>query len=288
MIRRSLLVVSLALLAACAPTLRVQVLEPAPVNFGAAKRLSVVQTEGRRSAREVVVEHILNQARSMGYFAAKDRSEEGITIRAAGRTAQLAGAPPASDEIYVRVDVLEWGADRETKSVTEKDSNGKEYTRRVTVISGKALLAITAVTPSGKALLAETEFQGGSEGDTETRALESAASNAVSQFLWQITPKTAYRSVRLDDEDKAQQPIIKVAAGGNVAMATTDMREYVKANPTNPSAQYNLAVLLDASGQYDEALDLYAKAIKGSTKDYYATARAECARRLANQQALSQ
>jgi Flp pilus assembly protein TadD len=110
----------------------------------------------------------------------------------------------------------------------------------------------------------------------------------VGRFLWQITPKYAYRHVRLDDEDKAQAPIIKIASGGNVALATTEMRGYVKSNPNNPSAQYNLAVLLDASGQYDEALDLYAQAMKGSTKDFYAAARADCARRLANAQAMAQ
>lgn len=46
--------------------------------------------------------------------------------------------------------------------------------------------------------------------------------------------------------------------------------------------------MLDASGKYPEALELYTKAISLSSKDYYVSMKSECAKRLADQQALAQ
>jgi Flp pilus assembly protein TadD len=55
----------------------------------------------------------------------------------------------------------------------------------------------------------------------------------------------------------------------------------------NSAALANLAVLLDASGKYQEAVNLYTKAITLSAKDYDVDMKGECARRLADQQALA-
>ena len=56
--------------------------------------------------------------------------------------------------------------------------------------------------------------------------------------------------------------------------------------PRNASAAYNLAVLTEATGDYATALEYYDRALSLGYKEYYATARAACARRLAAAQDL--
>ena len=285
----------------CVSMLTLNVLQPAPVNFGAAKRLSVVQSEGRRSAREVLIADLMKQVRSGGYFTGADRSEEGITVKVAGRNVLLTGGaqPQAKDEIYVRIDVLEWTSESGTTTISESytEGTGKEKKtltrkREVPAHVGKVLLGITASNQKGKALLAEKEYTGASsveksKGDAAS-ATETAGRSALALFLAEITPRTVKKQVRLDDEDAGQKPILAVAKKGNLAQAVTEMTAYRAQNPKNPSAAYNLAVLLDATGDYEAAMPAYTEACSQSTKDFYVTAKAECAKRLADQQALNQ
>ncbi len=295
MVRRSSLFVSLLLAAAalgtgCAPQLRLRVLEPAPVNFGAANHLAIVQSEGRRSAREEIIQETLKQARGAGLFGATDRTEEGFTLKVVGRTGELSGGqqPLDSNDIAVRLDVYDWNADQRTETVTRKDSKGKKYQEQITYFVSKVVIGVTAVSPKGVALLAEREYQATGRSDSEETALRQAGAMVVSYFLRDITPRVSYQSVRMDDSDEAQKPFIETAAKGNLEQAITDMRGYLERSPGKAAAQYNLAVLLDAAGAYEEALALYDQALRASPKDFYATARAACARRMASQQALAE
>lgn len=292
----------LALFAAgCVPTtLQVRVPEPGAVNFGASRRLSIVETSGRRSAREQLISEIQAQARSAGHWQVTDRTEEGITVKVTGRSVAVAGAktPQAPDEVFLKFEVLEWQSHPGTKEVQEKvnvtkrDSAGKPYTtqetvtRTVSTTIGKALLGVTAADARGRALLAETEYQASGDGANDSAAVAAAARNVVAKFLGDVTPRMKVAALRIDDDDKAQKPIIAVAKGGNFPRAVEEMRAYVAQNPANPIAQYNLAVLLDASGNYTEALELYTKAAQNSNKPYYAQTKGECAQRLANVEAL--
>lgn len=280
---------ALAMTAGCAAKLQVQSLEPAKYNLGAASRLSVVHTEGRRSAREEVIAELLTQARSAGHFQAQDRTEEGMMVKVAGRNAEIVDAkgPQEADEVYLRVDVIDWNASKDTKTVSET-RNGKRVEKEVEIQKGKVLLAVTAVTASGKALLAETEYEATAEGKEESDAIRNAMKLAVRELLADITPKRVTRAVKLDEDDKAQEPIIEVAKNGNLAQAILETRSYLEKNPNSPAAHYNLAVYLDASGQYEEALTHYNHALTGSTKKFYSESKAACAKRLADQQALAE
>jgi len=293
----------------CAPTLRVSVLQPAPVNLGAGRRLSVVQTVGRRSAREYVISQLIAQSRITNFFVAQDRSEEGIEVKVLGQRVEVSGGKgPAQtpDEVALRIDVLGWDAKPERRTYTEKvpetvkekDAQGKEVEKTVyhdvvrdkDVLAAKVVLGVTAFNVQGRAFLAEREYEGrfDSDRDREDPALQAAARIAVTQLLRDVTPTYAEKYIRMDDEDERQKPIIKIAADGNVGFAIEEMQRYVKDNPNRGSALYNLAVLLDASGRYQEALDLYTQALRLSTKDFYIEMKGECARRFADQQALSQ
>jgi hypothetical protein len=280
-------------LAGCASSLKVKVLQPAAVNFGAAKKISIVQSEGRRSAREVVINEVVSQSRGAGYFTVQDRTEEGITVKIAGRSVDVTGGKMAQvpDEIYVRLDVIDWNANKDTKTETKTDSKGAKYETTETVLKGKVVLGITASNAQNKALVAEKEYVAtfdGDKNDSEEKVLAAAARMAISKFLNDVTPSYVERKIRLDDDDEAQKQYIEVAKGGNIPKALEDLRAYVASNPNNTAGLYNLAVLLDATGQYEEALDAYTKAIAGSTKDYYVEMKTDCAKRLADRQAMAQ
>lgn len=290
-LRMSSLIPCLILVAAtgCAPSLRVKVLEPSQVSLGAGKQLAVLQTEGRRSAREFVLQELGQQAMRGGYFQVRDRSEEGFLMSVAGRSVNFqggAGDPMLTpQDVALRIDVLDWNA----SSDSHTDAKG------VTTRSWRArvVLGVTAANAAGKAMLAEAEYVGDAHfeqsgrGASEQAAIEQAARNAIARLLWDVTPVYVTRDIRLDEDDKAQKSILEVAKQGNLVRATEDLRAYLAKDPSNATANYNLAVLLDATGEYDEALSLYSKAIQLSSKDYYVEMKAACARRQAAQMALS-
>src|SRR5512138_2744402 len=178
------------LVSACGPTmLQVRVPEPGAVNFGAARRLSIVETSGRRSAREQLISEIQAQARSAGHWQVTDRTEEGISVKVAGRSVAVSGANTAQapDEVFLKFEVLEWQSNPGTKQVEEKvnvtktGKDGKSYTEQQTVTRtvpttlGKTLLGVTAADVKGRALLAETEYQGNGDGPSDNAAVAAAA-----------------------------------------------------------------------------------------------------------------
>lgn len=280
----------------CVSTLAVRAMQPARVNFGAAKQLVIVQSEGRRSAREELITEIQNQARGGGHWVTTDRTEEGITLKAVGRNVQVAGAPTtqSADEVWMRIDVLEWSAypDSRMEPIYERNKKTGEQVqvgeREVRFVRGKVLLAVTAANAQGRALLAETEYEADAEGSSEDDARIAAGKRAVAKFLYDITPVPVVRQVRLDEDDKGQEKILKLAKDGNLTAAIAEMRAYLQANPNNAIAQYNLAVFLDAAGDYDEALEMVNAALRNSTKDYYASMRGTVQKHIADAQALNQ
>ncbi len=277
----------------CAAKLAIKTMEPGPVNLGAAKHLAILDTEGRRSAREQLIGEIISQARTAGYYTVEDRSEEGVKVNIAGRTVTLEGGEKGIEpgQMGVRFDVIEWDADKDTEERSTRDSKGNTVTKQVKVLKGRALLGVTVFDPSGKALVAEKEYEGTSslEGDvSKDQAIEAAAKDVVAKLLADITPHEVTRQVRLDEDDDALKPYIETAQAGNLAKAAEDMKGYLDKNPNSAPAAYNLAVLTDAMGNYDAAIQLYDKALQLGNKDYYSEARAECAQRKAAADALNQ
>jgi tetratricopeptide (TPR) repeat protein len=275
----------LALLAsACAPRLYVNVLQPAPVNLGPAKKLTVFETQGRKTARDAVLQELQLQARNNGYFTFTDRSEEGITVQFTGRNVTLS-APQAPDEVGLRIDVIEWNADKEQEQTKDKKGNPALKDHWL----GRVLLQITAFNPQGRSFIAEKEYKAQARDDNdEDAAILAAARDAVAALLEDFTPTYVQKEIRLDDEEEAQRPVIDLARSGDTPKAVESEKQLLAKSPNSAVAIFNLAVLLDAQGLYKDALPLYDQAIKLRSKDFYFEVRRDCAQRLANAEALTQ
>ena len=277
----------------CAPQLRVHVLRPASVNLGAARQLTVVQTEGRPGARGLLLAELGALAQRQGYFQVVDRSREGTLVKVAGDSVRLIhdgeDPMPARDGIGLRIDVHDWEAIRRTERPVEKgDQGGKPGGGPVSFYAGRATLTVTAFTATGKVLLSEQEYEARGRGRERDEALADAGREVVRRILADITPQVVTRYLRMDDDDHAQQPILALARDGDVPRAIRQMESYVQGHPRNSAALYNLAVLLDATGEYPQALERYTEAISLSAKDYYVDMKTGCAARLADQRALSE
>ncbi len=296
--RHLLLSVLLSLIVAattgCAPTMQIRVLQPAPMNLGTAKQLSLVQSEGRPRARDTILGELKRQASNTGYFQLKDRLQDGMAVKLTDGSARILedsnGASLEPNEMGLRLDVAEWDTDMQSRTEDVKDKDGKVTgTKRIDYYQADVVLVATLFHPSGKTFISEREYRASAQDDTDKdTALSSAGVSAVSMFLRDITPSYVTQTIRMDDDDEEQKPIIKLAEDGNVPAALTAIEGYVQSHPNNAAALYNQAVLLDASGRYPEALDLYNRAIALSNKDYYERMKQECARRKANQEALTQ
>lgn len=262
------------------------------MSLGGGRKLTVVQMTGVPHREPTnIIDELIYQARQGGFFDASDRSHENIIVLLNGSTVTVYGGemgpPQQPDEIGLRLDLFEWGATPEYRIVTETRPDGTIVEREEVRYVADVILAVTAFNVYGRALMAEYEYHTGATAPERHEALYAAGAEAIRQFLKDVTPTITRQFIRIDDEDPDQEPIIEVAQRGNLAYAIDEMRDYVEAHPNNASAHYNLAVLLDASGQYEEALYFYSRAIELNRKDFYVSTRAECARRLADWEALS-
>jgi len=293
---KSRLLAALALLlpltAGCATTVAIRSMQPGAVSVGPTDHLVLLDGQGRRSAREFVAHELAQQCRARGYFSVQDRSEEGHEVQIRGRQASVADGEFTLDPHHagVRIDVLEWNAQRDEEQVSHKNPDGTTRTETVPVLRGNVLLAVTLFDARGHAYLSEAEYEGWSTAAPDAQreeTIETAARSAVVSLLNDITPIQVVTRVRLDDEDEGQKSILEAASSGAVAQAAADLERYLEQDPMNASAAYNLAVLREAMGDFSSALELYDRALSSGGKDYYARARAGCAYRMQSAEDLS-
>jgi hypothetical protein len=278
----------------CAPTLNISRLKPGPIRLGAAKQLSVVQFEGRRKARDQVLNDFVSQVRARGYYKAKNRLDDGIVVQVKDGVAEIQKGGKdtslAHDEVAFRLEVAEWNMEVGAETVEEKDKDGKVIgQKKVDFYNGELVLLVTAFNGKGKTFLDGKEYIGRVRVKTSTDdALREASSQAISRLVGELTPYPIVEAVRVDNDDDALHPMLELAEKGDVRSATEQLAEYVKDHPDNASALYNLAVFHDVSGNYPKAVELYDRAIALANKEYYLQMRSACERRMFEAQALAE
>jgi tetratricopeptide (TPR) repeat protein len=93
--------------------------------------------------------------------------------------------------------------------------------------------------------------------------------------------------VIIDDSDPALEGVVVMIQDGNYAFAQQKLLEYTAQNPNGGPGWYNLALVTDAMGDYETALQYYDKAIQVGPQDFYHDARSGCAKRLSQTEALA-
>jgi tetratricopeptide (TPR) repeat protein len=242
----------LLLLGACAPTLRVARPTPAVVDLGPRARvLSLVRVEGPADSPEVVVHTLKGRAARQGYFQ--------VEAFAPGEPADASGR-----RAYVTLDVAEWSfASPQTKG------GGAEPQARV------RLLTRVSRTPEGPwsepyetgGLVEGSESAGDVSHAEKSQLLVEASLRAVDDLLRALAPRPRVEEVELDVDSPLLQPGAAAAARGDLEEARASFESVHSRHPDLAAASYDLGLVLEALGRWEEAEALYADAVAKKKDD---------------------
>lgn len=264
------------------PGVNIVTLRPGSIEPKGADRIVLVDGEGRRKGREEVADLMREEARG-GFYSFDDRGDDGVKMVLVGKEGKIEGNTKGarSNELYVRIDVLVWEASpaiikSETQDGTIVEEPG---------IHGRADLQMSVIEADGTVLMTERPYLGIADVVDDGRSLperviEQAARTAIRGFLNEISPVRMTETVRYDDGDPGQEKILKRSLKDPLNMVERDFRRYIKKNDGNAIAIYNLAVVLDAEGKFEAALEKYDEAMKIVVRPQWRETREACAQRL--------
>lgn len=266
----------------------VRQLEAAQYNVGATPEVAVVEVEGgRRDLQDAVVEALIKSSREGGFFIVEDRKAEGIRFDIRDGQPLLTGKQVSTGEndVFVKVTVLDSYAEDGYKRETRKTGLFNSEEEIVEVVETKMLVAFTVMT-ADELLMDQKEYMGtakwrlGEQPSDKRTRYDYAAAEAARLFLDDITPRYAEAKIKMDNSDEAQLEIIKSVGKGRAKEAEPLLRQYVAQHPNSASAWYNLGVVMDAQGEYEEALGYYDKAISMGGQSFYTDTKMDCLRRI--------
>jgi hypothetical protein len=267
---------------ACTKTLGVVVERPGAVAMYGAQHLVLVESEGRKQARDVVSQAL--SRRVPAGFAVEDRGPQGVQLTIAGNKATDNDAKDLTlRDAYIRADVVEW--DVEIDEVEDRVGGAPVL---VKVRKAEVVLQMSIVDANGGLLMNQQEVRsefyqprrpGDRRVDPDDELLFHAAEKAVDGFYAGLIPVRVSYQLRLDETDNGQSAVLDRLNDAPVPQLIKTQRTYVTSNPQNAVAHYNLAVLLDANANYDEALSEYDIAMGIQARDYYNSTKAGCQER---------
>ncbi len=230
--------------------MRVSRPDPAVLDLGPnARVLSLVRVDGPEDSPSVVVHTLKGRAARQGYFQV-DAWREGATPDATGRTA------------YVWLEVAEWssGAPRISAGEAEPQARVRLHTR----------LARSPEGPWSEPYETGGLVEGLESPSDVTRAGESqllleSSLRTVDDLLRALAPRPRVEEVELDVDSPLLQPGAAAAARGDLDEARASFASVHSRHPELPGAAYDLGLVLETSGELDQAEALYTQAL--SMKD---------------------
>lgn len=283
-----LLLLPLALIG-CGTHVTLERHRPAGFSAGRAYELSLVQLTGRPDLKDLLGETLRGSSAGREWWVYRDATNEQIAVFPSAPAGQAAtGRRPGQREVFVRLDAYDALVFPEKTDQPEQPDSPKA--------SGKARVrvrfAATVVGPEGNVIMGEREYAGTAEDDIDSQyrrrlLVERAAADGVEAFLDDITPRRVRERIRFDDDADDMEPVTELVQAGNYAQAAEILRQMRRDLPRRADVVYNLAVLTDAGGDYERALELYGEALKLGFRSFYADSRDACRRRLRDLQALT-
>jgi tetratricopeptide (TPR) repeat protein len=232
--------------------LRVARPTPAVVDLGSRARvLSLVRVDGPGDSAEVVVHTLKGRAARQGWFQI-EAWKPGEPVDPSGRRA------------YVSLDVAEWRF-----AAPRSGTGGTEPQARV------RLLTRVARTPEGPwsepyetgGLIEGTESASDVSRASESQLLVEASLRAVDDLLRALAPRPRVEEVELDVDSPLLQPGVNAASRGDLEEARASFESVHSRHPELAAAAYDLGLVLEALGRWEEAEPLYADAVSKKPDD---------------------
>ncbi|HTS82092.1 MAG TPA: tetratricopeptide repeat protein [Myxococcaceae bacterium] len=224
---------------------------PAVVDLGPRARvLSLVRVDGPDDAPVVVVHTLKGRAARQGFFQLETWTPGG-PVDGSGRRA------------YLSIDIAEW-------SFAAPSARGEaEPQARV------RLLTRVARTPDGP--WSEPYETGGLVEGTESTSdvshagapqlLVESSLRAVDDLLRALAPRPRVEDVELDVDSPLLQPGATAARRGDLDGARASFEAVHARHPDMAAAAYDLGLVLEAQGHWEQAEALYAEAVSRNKED---------------------
>jgi tetratricopeptide (TPR) repeat protein len=253
----------LAMSTACSHSFRINRTRP-PVFPLAAEQKVVLLVEKDGSPPDVINAAFgITQGQVLNKWGAVEpvRNVFGTSLRNSGYTV-VEGAP----DIIIRVRPTGWSYELHEKSLSLSAlrAGSGRLDARIEILDGR--------NPS-------TVFYGGSywaSADSadagEPEAMSRAAQRMVNNFLSDLQPYRVSVHVELDDEDSIVEPGLELCERGQFDAAYEAFADAVARSPRSAPALYNMGVLAESRGSYDEAETLVHRATELSSKAMYYSA----------------
>ena len=288
-----------ATLCACAPGIEVTRLQPSRFNLGSTRRVAVLQVTARPRAQAIVLTQLQEQIVNRRFYKLINAVNRGlsITVTAAGTNIDVGSIRQQVDaDVYLNANVLRFDVRTTQHQETEYD-HGKKYQVAEYRPEAHVRINFQVVKANGEVLVLRdyrgeddgAEYKAG-ESPSESREdlLEGAVRQAVAGFLGDITPRQVVEKIELDEDDPALKPGVNLASHGDLAGAEQAWRAVLAQNPNNAGAIYDVGVLLETRGDFDQAAANYKHAFELRPKSLYRDALQDLNRRLSDAQALQQ
>lgn len=243
---------------ACGPRLGIRREVPPRANLSDARLVSVANGHDE-SVLDVAIDPFGAVARTVLTPQAVDRLER--TLATGGKFQVIPGCGPVCPQADTRIDV----------SVTEAKvdpGNAEKKTSK----QGSVTLQVRVVRRGGLTLYSNSYWQSHSGGVPGTKEevpdvnlLAYCIDGAVDSFVADLYPRWVDESFRLEDEGPLE-PIVKLAAAGDLDGAEALVRKVLETQPENAKAIYDLGVVFTARGQLEQARDAFKAAAERDPK----------------------
>ncbi len=284
--------VGLVLSTACAPAMQVTRLAPSTYNLGNTKRVAVLEVNGDPQAVAQVVAGLQQRIINDRYYTLVVATNRGATFiaTALGGFIEIGEVRRIVDaDVYLNANITRYEYREEERRENDKPTR---YAPQAHV-----RINFQVVKNDGRVVVyrdyegSDTAplFDSGKRSDRAPVAmLDNAVRGAIGSFASDITPRMVTDRIVFDNDDELLKPGVKKAQDGDLAGAERDWQTLLSQNPANAGAIYNIGVLLETRGEFEQATANYNQALTLFGKPLYREALENMNRRLAEAKSLNQ
>jgi tetratricopeptide (TPR) repeat protein len=268
----ALLLALVGLAAGCTPKLRVEWTRPPRCILPESRKIALrVDKDGSGpTAAEVadVVIGVKNQGQVLNKWAAVGPVRNEFKAQLEREGLELVDEDERPDAILA-VRPIDWKYALDQKPDLKHGSTLTKGSGRLDV----RVQLLDAKNPKAQPQFLESYWATSSVEDAgEVEAMARASRAAAEVFLTDLRPTRVSSIVELDDDDPITEAGIELAKGNRFDAAYEAFSDAVAQSPKSGPALYDLAIMAEVRGEYDEAEKLLGTATKAAAKPLYYSA----------------